>query len=424
MPGVGRPEDAALWGAGLDVVRTLADRGHEAYLVGGCVRDRLLGRPLHDIDIATSARPEEVAAAFERTIPTGERHGTVTVLHRNYAFEVTTFRTESGYADARRPDRVAFVRDLRLDLARRDFTINAMAVGLDGAVVDPFGGREDLVRGIVRCVGPAEERFGEDALRMVRAIRFASVLGFGLALSVWRGIRRQAPRLGLVAMERIGSEWEKLMAGDDPERGCRLLGRSGLLRAVKEPLPACAASWPGTGGSRSQGLRELTRLEDPELRWASWLIRAGCSAGDAESFCRTLRFGGKRTARITAVLRFEERMRVGPSDRDTFVRAVLDLGLAAGNDWTRLREKREPYRGWLDAAPAHSVGQLAVRGDELARLLGKRPGPWISAALRELLEEVALGRLANERDQLLDAAARLSKAPQKPDAPARSGDEN
>ncbi|WP_276351554.1 CCA tRNA nucleotidyltransferase [Cohnella caldifontis] len=422
MPSVGRQEDEALWGAGLDVVRKLAACGHEAYLVGGCVRDRLLGRPLHDVDIATSAWPEEVSAAFDRTIPTGLRHGTVTVLHKGRTFEVTTFRTEFGYADARRPDRVEFVRELRRDLARRDFTINAMAVGLDGSVVDPFGGREDLGRRMIRCVGDAAERFGEDALRMLRAIRFAAAFGFGLPLSVWRGIRLQAPRLRLVAMERIGSEWEKMMAGADPERACRLLLRSGLLKAVKEPLPACVTAM--TAMPIRSGMRELSAIRDPEIRWASWLIRAGAAAYEAETLCRTLRYSAKRVTRIAAMLRFEERMANGFGNRQAFIEAVLDLGHSVASDWTETREQAGLYRGWLDELPIHSAGQLAVRGDELARRLNRQPGPWIAAALRRLLHDVAFGRLANEKETLLEAAARQADGPTPKPANADTGDES
>ena len=154
--------------------------GYEACPVGGCVRDLLLGRAPGDWDIATSARPEAVTALFERTVPTGLKHGTVTVLLGGMALEVTTFRGESGYSDGRHPDRVTFGVGLREDLARRDFTINAMALAPDGSVLDPFGGRADLARRLIRCVGEPERRFTEDALRMLRAVRFAAQLGFSL----------------------------------------------------------------------------------------------------------------------------------------------------------------------------------------------------------------------------------------------------
>lgn len=409
MPGLGESrESEALWAAGMDVIRVLIGRGHAAYLVGGCVRDRLLGRPLHDIDIATSAAPEEVTTAFERTIPTGLRHGTVTVQRGEYAFEVTTFRTESGYSDARRPDQVRFVNDIREDLARRDFTINAMAFGLDGELVDPFGGRRDLERGIIRCVGRADLRFGEDALRMVRAIRFASELGFGLALSVWRGIRSQRPRLRLVAMERVGAEWDKMMSGADPERACRILERSGLLNELKEPLPDSVVMAKEASGRG--GLKRIGKIRDSDLRWAAWLLNKRAGPEDGESVGRALKFGGARRSRLAAVLSFDRRLAEDRHDRNVFLSAVLDLGRATAEDWLEIRTESRPYREWLDRLPIDSAGQLAVRGDELVRELDKPPGPWVKAMLHRLLEEVAFGRLANDKDTLLQAASRYGNS--------------
>ncbi|MBB6679608.1 CCA tRNA nucleotidyltransferase, partial [Cohnella lubricantis] len=223
------------WQAGLAVVRVLEEAGHAAYLVGGCVRDRLLGRPLNDIDIACSARPEEVMSMFARVVPTGLQHGTVTVVENGMTFEVTTFRQEAGYSDSRHPDAVLFVKDIREDLARRDFTINAMAIGPAGTLVDPFGGAEDLKRGVVRCVGDALERFAEDALRMVRAVRFAAEFAFEIDAATWDGLLRRREGLRHVAMERIGAELDKMVCGSGPDRAVELLQASGLLAQVREP---------------------------------------------------------------------------------------------------------------------------------------------------------------------------------------------
>ena len=160
------------------ILKTLEDAGFAACFVGGCVRDTLLGRPVHDWDVTTSALPEEIMALFPRCIPTGIKHGTVTVLLNGESFEVTTFRRDGAYHDGRHPDGVVFVPNLTEDLARRDFTINAMAMHLDGSITDCFDGKADLKRGIIRCVGDPERRFREDALRMLRALRFSAQLGF------------------------------------------------------------------------------------------------------------------------------------------------------------------------------------------------------------------------------------------------------
>ena len=162
------------------ILQTLERAGFEARYVGGCVRDTLLGRPVHDWDIASQALPEDVLRLFPRCVPTGLQHGTVTVLLDGTSAEVTTYRLDGAYHDSRHPDGVRFVRSLADDLARRDFTINAMAMDLSGTITDLFGGREDLARGVIRCVGDAETRFREDALRMLRARRFAAQLVFAL----------------------------------------------------------------------------------------------------------------------------------------------------------------------------------------------------------------------------------------------------
>ncbi|MCY7562390.1 CCA tRNA nucleotidyltransferase, partial [Paenibacillus macerans] len=223
------------------VLHTLLERGFQAFFVGGCVRDELMGRPVHDMDIATSAKPEDVVAVFERTVPTGIEHGTVTVLMDDYAFEVTTFRKESQYEDHRRPASVEFVDAVNEDLLRRDFTMNAIARDIDGALIDPYGGQSDIKRGLIRCVGAAEERFEEDALRMLRAVRFASVFGFRPAKSLWKALLLGKDKLSYIAMERVRTELEKVVLGPRPLRGLALLERSGLLRHVKAALPEAVA---------------------------------------------------------------------------------------------------------------------------------------------------------------------------------------
>ncbi len=409
-----RTGNEALWAGGMDLVRRFHAGGYEAYLVGGCVRDRLLGRPIGDIDIATSALPEQVEALFDRTIPTGLRHGTVTVVQGGLTYEVTTFRTESGYGDARRPDEVVYVRDIREDLARRDFTINAMACGLDGECIDPYDGRSDLARRVVRCVGDSRQRFGEDALRMVRAIRFAAALEFRVAKSVWRGIRTQETRLRHVAMERIGAEWDKMMAGPHPGRACELLVRSGLLAWLREPLPAVngAALKTGCGVDKSalDSVRQLDELAEPDVRWTAFFAVAGYGLQEALEACRTLRMSGKRAARIAAGVAFRCRMKAGSSEgvpgHAAFMMAVLDLGRQAAQDWLAIGAGcTAECRPWLEELPADSVKQLAVRGDELAMRLHRKPGAWVAPALRKLLEDVALRRVANEKEALFQAAS-------------------
>ena len=197
------------------MLRKLGDNGYEAYLVGGCVRDFLLGKTPDDYDITTSALPEETMAVFEgdRVIPTGLKHGTVTVLYDGVASEITTYRTETTYTDGRHPDKVEFSQNIKDDLCRRDFTVNAMAMDRYGNIIDLYGGRYDLENRIIRAVGDPAERFAEDALRILRAFRFASKLGFDIEEETLNAAVKLSPRLSLVSRERIFVELEKLICG-------------------------------------------------------------------------------------------------------------------------------------------------------------------------------------------------------------------
>lgn len=199
------------------IITTLQEHGYEAYAVGGCVRDSVLGREPEDWDITTSAMPEETKALFRKTFDTGIEHGTVTVLMGDEGFEVTTYRIDGKYEDARHPKEVSFTRNLKEDLRRRDFTINAMAYNEKDGLVDIFGGVADLEAEVLRCVGDAEERFGEDALRILRGIRFAAQLGFRLEEDTRRGMRKLAPELVKISAERIQAELVKMLVSDMPE---------------------------------------------------------------------------------------------------------------------------------------------------------------------------------------------------------------
>ena len=254
------------WGQVPGPVRTCCETlwaaGETACPVGGCVRDSLLGRTPGDWDVATSARPETVQTLFVRTVPTGLRHGTVTVLLDGMSLEVTAFRREEGYSDGRRPDRVVFGVGLTEDLARRDFTINAMALLPNGTVADPFGGQDDLRAGLVRCVGDPERRFREDALRMLRAVRFAAQLGFTIEEGTAAALRREAAGLDRVSGERVRAELEKTLLSPRPEL-CALPVELGMLSRFGAP-------------ARQVDLTGLAVLPaTPEERWRGFCQRTG-----------------------------------------------------------------------------------------------------------------------------------------------------
>ena len=199
-----------------EVIRSLENAGYEAVFVGGAVRDYLLGKAATDIDIATSAEPEEVKALFPMTVDIGTAHGTVLVLMNGEPIEVTTYRTEGTYTDHRRPDEVRFVKSLQEDLRRRDFTMNALAMTKEGELIDLFGGKADMADRVIRAVGNAGDRFNEDALRMFRAVRFTAVLGFDIEDQTCKAICDHAEQIRYISVERLKAEMDKLFVSDNP----------------------------------------------------------------------------------------------------------------------------------------------------------------------------------------------------------------
>ncbi|AKG35383.1 CCA tRNA nucleotidyltransferase [Paenibacillus durus] len=409
--------------AGRIIIR-LNDAGHEAYWVGGCIRDELLGRPVHDMDITTSARPESVMSLFPRCVPTGLQHGTVTVLEDDFPFEVTTYRTESGYADHRRPETVTFVMDVKEDLRRRDFTINAICLGLDGRLIDPFGGAEDLRRQLIRCVGKAEDRFDEDALRMLRCVRFASTLAFRIAKNTWRGLLRRRDGLAHIAVERVYAELTRIVEGPRPLTGLAMLARSGLLARGKAPFP-----WTGEDlAAAAAGLTGIGELESARLRWALLLHALGVTADMADGLMRAWTFPGATRRGVAQVLRVREAWTAaaaeagpggGPADfRRRFIAAVLAFGAEAAEGWLALLAAMPcggpcaglvpSARRWLDEMPVRGLAGLAVTGGDLASALDRRPGPWLGELLQALLLEAASGVVPNDRTALINKAKRMN----------------
>lgn len=414
--------------AALPVLLRLEEACYEGVFVGGCVRDLLLGLPLHDVDIASSATPAEAMELFPDAIPTGLQHGTVTVRHGGRLYELTTYRTDGEYADSRRPDKVEFVRSLEQDLQRRDFTVNAMAMDRSGRLIDPFGGQADLQRKTLRAVGTAGERFAEDALRLVRGIRFASVYGLSFAPSAWRGLIASREGLRQIAMERIGAELDKLLAGGGLARGAALLAASGLASRFKEPLPSlagAAAACSARGGALAASMQAASRLQRPDDGWAALHLLLKQTPEQARQSFATLRFSTARQERLAAVLSVHGGLlRLdGAAGRVEMARLVLELGEDAvrhGLSFLAEAEKTglAPHLfaggeapstgrliGWLEELPARSLKELAIDGRRLQHELGRRPGPWMGLLLKRLLEAVMLGEVPNEAEALAMLAA-------------------
>jgi len=429
-----------------DFARVLAEGGKSCYLVGGAVRDYLLGREVSDFDAATDARPEEVIGLYRRVIPTGIKHGTVTVLWKGLEIEVTTFRTESSYADGRHPDSVAFASTIEEDLSRRDFTINAMAFSLDTKeLLDPHGGREDLARRLVRAVGEPLERFREDGLRPLRAVRFAAQLGFEIEEATLAAIRPSIDRFLLVSPERVREELSKILVSPLPSRGLRILETTGLLERISPELAACR-------GVEQRGIHVYDVLDHlyasvdaspPEmaLRLAALLHDVGkpeakveapgedptfyrheeYSAKAAESILKRLRYPNALVEEVAHLIRchmfsYDDAWsdaavrrflaRVGPESIESLLALRIADGTAIVGHPVDPRSL-EPLRARMDAVlaakEAFGLSDLAVKGDDL-RAIGVPPGRTMGAMLKELLETVMDDPALNERGRLLEIA--------------------
>ncbi len=430
------------------LLEALETAGFAAYAVGGCVRDSLLGRVPQDWDIATSARPEEVLARFPHAIPTGIAHGTVTVVWEGEPFEVTTFRAESAYTDHRHPDQVRFVPDLEADLARRDFTVNAMACRRDGQVIDRFGGWEDLKNGIIRCVGDPGERFREDALRILRALRFAACYGFRLEEKTSAAVLESRELLCYVAAERIWAEFSRLLCGIDAGRVLREFPQV-IFAILPELFPMEGFLQHNPHHDRDVWEHTCAAVEasSPELavRLAMLLHdcgKPGCFTLDGEgtghfyghaqkslelagAVLRRLRVPRLLGERVLLLIHLHDRP-VFPEERwvkrqlgrwgeevffqwlavkeaDTLAQALAFQPPRLAN----LREVEAAAQAVLREGQCFSLKQLAVTGCDLLQL-GIPQGPQVGALLEQLVQAVIDGQVENQKETLLAYVAFLS----------------
>lgn len=424
------------------ILRVLEKQGFEAFIVGGCVRDSILGRRPDDWDITTSARPEQVKALFRRTVDTGLKHGTVTVLMDKESYEVTTYRIDGEYEDGRHPKEVAFTASLEEDLKRRDFTINAMAYHPDRGLVDLFHGMDDIRAEIIRCVGNPLERFGEDALRILRAVRFSAQLGFSIEAETKTGIEELAPNLKLVSAERIQTELVKLLVSPHPDYFLTAY-ETGITRQFLPEFDACMETGQNTPHHcLSVGLHTLQSLlnirPDKVLRLTMLLHDIGKPAvkktdengrdhfkmhgpaGEkmASAILRRLKFDNDTISKVCRLIRWHDD-RPAP-DMCSVRRAVNRIGedifplylevqradMLAQSTYkreekaARLEGVNECYRKILEEGQCVSLKSMAVKGRDLIAA-GYAPGPKLGEILNRLLEHVLEHPEDNEKDRLL-----------------------
>ena len=426
------------------LLNALHAAGYAAYAVGGCVRDSLLGRTAHDWDLCTSALPQQVMELFgaEQCIPTGLQHGTVTIKYGGQLYETTPFRTEGSYTDGRHPDAVQFVPDVREDLARRDFTINAMAYNEAEGLVDPFGGQKDLQNGLLRAVGEPQQRFTEDALRILRLYRFAARFGFALDAATARAARQLAPHLDCISAERIQEELAKLLAA--PQPGAYLEPAvlavvlpeltPAALEAAKQVVDACPAGeenlpvrWAALlgalGETATRRVLKRLRCSNACIEETAVLVREVAGQGVCRSFSEDRPLGwdpaaaGSRAGDGMARFVSEEKASAHPGD--IHIRQLLgQYGLCTVERLCALCAALQPQNAPDCALAAQRarqleadgvccrVSQLAVNGRDLMAA-GIPSGPALRRVLEALLDGVIRAEYPNEKPALLAAAQKI-----------------
>jgi len=431
------------------IVDKLRHAGFASWIVGGCVRDSLLGRPVADWDVATEAPPNDLMKVFPRAIPTGLQHGTVTVVLSGHHYEVTTLRGETTYSDGRRPDAVHFVEEITADLARRDFTVNAIAVDpATGHVVDPFGGVADLKAKVLRAVGDARQRFSEDGLRVLRAARFSATLEFELEAATFAAIEPTLDTYRKVSAERVRDEWVKTMKARRPSRAFDVMLRSGILAVscpelvegvgveqnkwhtfdvwghamacldacVGDPVLRIAALLHDVGKPRSRAFSDKTR------DW-TFYDHDRIGAEIADPICQRLRFSNDERQRIVALVRHHLFHYNGWSDtavrrwikrvgkervEDLFLLNEADLrgkaDVVEDEVFANLVAMKVHVAKILEEGSALSTRDLAIDGNVLMKELGLKPGRIIGEILEALLEDVLADPAVNTREHLLERA--------------------
>lgn len=389
------------------IINKIRQNGFEAFAVGGCVRDTLLGRVPGDWDITTSARPEEVKAIFGRTVDTGLQHGTVTIIKNHKGYEVTTYRIDGEYHDGRHPDSVEFTSSLLEDLKRRDFTINAMAYSHETGIVDEFGGMEDLRAGIVRCVGLARDRFTEDALRILRAVRFAAQLGFEIEEETYRAIFDIAPNLKKVSRERVQTELTKLLLSGHPEK-IVMVEETGISSYVTEGFCEVFQREAARAGlGQRAGFEVLKRLPaEKSMRWAGFLRHMEPDA--VRRILKGLKLDNETIDNARAMV---EAARLPLFPEKVQIRRLLSrlteyqlegcLELKALDGDERVPEIRALWKEIRRDGDCVSMKELAVNGNDLIAA-GVKPGKDVGESLKALLEAVLREPSMNKRELLLE----------------------
>lgn len=387
----------------------LENAGYEAYFVGGAIRDYLLDRSIADVDIATSAKPAEVKSVFSNTVDIGIEHGTVLVLFKGTPYELTTFRTEAEYSDFRRPDKVTFVRSLTEDLRRRDFTMNAIAMDRGGSIIDPFDGRKAISERKIETVGAAADRFSEDALRMLRALRFVSQLSFEIEAETLKALTRLAPLMANIAVERKTAEFEKLLTGKSRCQSIELL----INTEVYKYMPGIAGFKNNLVKLSHQPCSDLSNME----MWLLLLHYLELGQQEAESFLREWKLPSKK---IKTLLHHQVWLKYR-LENEWSPLSLYHSGRVAVRDVERVFHviRGNPISTeveWLlsyDALPIKQRSDINVSGSELIARFGKPGGPWLKELLGKLETAILQKELNNNPAEIKEWLAKCNLSSEK-----------
>ncbi|MBR9468467.1 CCA tRNA nucleotidyltransferase [Staphylococcus aureus] len=390
--------DKSLFEQARPILEQIQDNGFEAYYVGGSVRDYVMGRNIHDIDITTSATPDEIESIFSHTIPVGKEHGTINVVFNDENYEVTTFRAEEDYVDHRRPSGVTFVRDLYEDLQRRDFTMNAIAMDTAYKLYDYFDGQQDINNRIIRTVGIAEERFQEDALRMIRCLRFQSQLSFDIAMETFEAMRTQMADIKFLSIERIVIELTKLMRGINVEESFN------HLKSLK------AFNYMPYFEQLDMNQINVTEPIDLEL-----LIAIVSVKFDINYSLKPLKLSNRQVKDINQYIQImnalpsiitKEQLKMFVYDYDTNLikNVMVAADVLKANDiqgHEPLIVNLQTIYETLHHLPMHYRKDMMVNGGVLMAHLNAKSGPWLKDVLRQIEIAIVTGKVSNEETEIL-----------------------
>jgi tRNA nucleotidyltransferase (CCA-adding enzyme) len=376
------------------VLERLEAAGFEAYFVGGSVRDFLLNKEINDVDIATSATPDEVKQIFSKTVDIGIEHGTVLVLYQNQGYEITTFRSEAEYENFRRPKEVAFIRSLSEDLQRRDFTMNAIAMDKGGDLIDPFQGKLAILNQVIQTVGNAENRFQEDALRMMRAVRFVSQLSFKIEEATLTALIEMVHLLEHIAVERKQTEFEKLLSGVNRKQALELI----LQTNIYHYLPGLL--------NQEEAIKlvleyELERLNTREM-WALLIFCLKIEKKEVEEFLRGWRIPLKEIREIQLILQYLNKRFITnwstydlyTATKDIFVSSEILYLVISGIDGN---ETIQHYIRLYEGLPIKERSEMALTGTDLMAWFNKSGGPWVKELLLKAEQAILDGRVTNNK---------------------------